>query len=368
MTIEGRATAEGTAAYRDRFTGKLSPEHFRFIDDLVVGTIGIGTYLGPHNEETDADYRGALVEALKTGCNHLDTAINYRCMRSEKIIGRTLEILSDEGRIARNEVILCTKGGYVPFDGEAPKNIRRFIRESYVEPGIVEEDDLVGGCHAMTPRFLETQITRSLENLRARTIDIYYLHNPEVHRAVLPRGAFLDRMKRAFAFLEEEAAVGRIARYGVSSWEAFRAEPSSPVHISLEDLVKIARKVAGENHHFAAVQLPFNIAMMEGFALAGQEVEGMPLSAVDAAARLGVAMTFSAPFLQGRLLRQFPDLLARGLKDIDSNAKKAIQFARSIPGVASVLVGMSKDVHVAENLSLARKPPLSMDELAVLFE
>lgn len=366
--MEGRATAEGTAAYRDRFAGKLAAEHFRPMGDLAVGTIGLGTYLGPHDDGTDLAYAGALAEALRGGCNHLDTAINYRCMRSEKTIGRALEALTGDGRIARNEVVVCTKGGYVPFDGEAPRNIRRFIRESYVEPGIVDEDDLVGGCHAMTPRFLETQIARSLENLRVRTIDVYYLHNPEVHRAVLPRGAFLDRMRRAFAFLEEEAAGGRIARYGVSSWEAFRAEPSSPVHVSLEELVKIARGVAGGDHHFAAVQLPFNIAMMEGFALAGQELEGKAVSAVDAASRLGLAVTVSAPFLQGRLLRQFPDLLARGMTDIDTNAKKAIQFARSIPGVTSVLVGMSKDLHVVENLSLGRKPPLGMDKLSALFE
>lgn len=368
MSIEGRATAEGTAGYRERFGGKIPPEHFRFLDGLAVGTIGIGTYLGPHDERTDREYAAAVSEALRLGCNHIDTAINYRCMRSEKAVGRALEAFFDEGRFSRDEIVVGTKGGYIPFDGEAPRNIRAYIREAYVEPGIVDEDDLVGGCHAMTPRFLEKQITRSLQNLRLETIDVYYLHNPEVHRAVMPRLEFADRVRRAFASLEEEVARGRIARYGVSSWEAFRAEPTSPFYISLRELVEIARAVAGDHHHFAAVQLPFNPAMMEGFALPSQEVKGESVSAVDAASRLGLAVVVSAPFLQGRLLKQFPGFLVQGMKDLDSNAKRSIQFARSIPGVTSVLVGMSKEVHVAENLTLARTLPLSIDELSALFE
>jgi aryl-alcohol dehydrogenase-like predicted oxidoreductase len=368
VTDKDRATPEGTESYRDRFQGKASPQHFHKLAGLTVGSIGIGTYLGRHTDEADAGYEGAVWAALHHGCNLIDTAINYRCMRSEKAVGRALAGLFEEGLFAREEVFVSTKGGYIPFDGEPPANIRAYIRSAYVDPGIVDEDDLVGGCHAMTPRFLEKQITRSLENLRIETIDLYYLHNPEVHRAVLPRGLFLDRVRRAFAFLEEEVEKGRIARYGVSSWEAFRAEPSSPVHVSLEDLVSAARKAGGDGHHFAAVQLPFNPAMMEGFAMLAQEVGGESLSSIDAAARLGLAVTASAPLLQGRLLKQFPGFLAKGMRDLASNAERAIQLARSIPGITTVLAGMSREIHVVENLSLARRAPLTEEELFGLFE
>ena len=367
MTIEGRSTTEGTASYRDRFGGKIPPGHFRTLDGLSVGPVGIGTYLGPHDDETDTAYEGAVAEALKLGGNLIDTAINYRCMRSEKAVGRTLERLFDDDRFGREEVAVCTKGGYVPFDGEAPAGIRDYIRDTYIGTGIVDDDDLVGGCHAMTPRFLERQITRSLENLRLETIDVYYLHNPEVHRAVLPKPVFLDRLLRAFRFLEEEAARGRIARYGISSWEAFRAEPASPVYLSIADLVRLAEEAGGKDHHFAVIQLPFNVAMMEGFALVSQEIEGEYFSAIDSASRLGLAVTLSAPFLQGRLLAEFPDFLVAGMAELGSNAERAIQFARSFPGVTSVLAGMSREVHVAENLTVARRVPLTEEELLALF-
>ncbi len=368
MSKSNRATPEGTAAYRDRFQGKTALGHFRALGRLTVGSIGMGTYLGLHEDSVDAGYERTLAEALRHGCNHIDTAINYRCMRSEKAIGRALAALFDEGAFSREEIVLSTKGGYIPFDGEPPPNIRAFIRSAYIETGIVDEDCLVGGCHAMTPRFLERQITRSLENLRLETIDLYYLHNPEVHRAVLPKALFFERIRRAFAFLEEEAERGRIGYYGVSSWEAFRAEPSSPVYISIQDLVNAAREAAGGEHRFAAIQLPFNAAMMEGFALTAQEVDGENLSAIDAASRLGLAVTTSVPLLQGRLLKRFPGFLAAGMRDLVSNAEKAIQFARSVPGVSSVIVGMSNDLHAVENLSPARRRPLTEEELLRLFE
>jgi len=367
LRAPGHATAAGTAEYQGRFAGKISTRHFRKLGDLLAGSIGIGTYLGSHDDETDRGYGRSVAESLKLGCNLIDTAVNYRCMRSERIIGWTLGRMIEAGKIAREEVIVCTKGGYIPFDGEAPGNIREFIRANYIDTGIVERDDLVGGIHAMTPRFLERQIDISLENLGLETIDLYYLHNPEVHRAVLPKPAFLDRVRRVFAFLEGEVERGRIRRYGVSSWEAFRAEPSSPVYVSLSDLVAAARDAGGEDHHFAAIQLPFNAAMMEGFALVTQEVGGANLSATDGAARLGLVVMVSAPFLQGRLLKQFPPFLADRMKGLHSNAERAIQLARSLPGVVSVLAGMSTPVHVAENLLVARRDPLTVDELYALF-
>jgi len=361
------ATKSGTSDYVKRYEGKIPEDHFREWRDLRLGSIGMGTYLGPHDADTDTLYEKAVRAALPFGCNWIDTAINYRCMRSERVIGQTLEELFAEGSLRREEIFLSTKGGYIPFEDEPPPNIRAYIRANYVETGLMETEDLVGGCHCLAPRFLEEQIERSLENLRLETIDLYYLHNPEVHAAVLREDDFEDRLRRAFAVLEEQAEKGRIARYGVSSWDAFRVDLSHPNYISLSRLVEIARETGGENHRFAGVQIPFNAAMMEGFALNAQEVEGEQLCAVDAAKRFGLLVAASVPLLQGRILAKFPDFLAKGMKELDSHAVRAIQFARSIPGVHTVLVGMSREEHVAENLTLARRGPLRERDLYALF-
>ena len=51
------------------------------------------------------------------GANVIDTAANYRFQRSERSVGEALRRLSAAG-FARDELVVCTKGGYLPFDGE----------------------------------------------------------------------------------------------------------------------------------------------------------------------------------------------------------------------------------------------------------
>ena len=48
-----RATAEGTARYRDRFAGRAAHDHFKQQQGLTLSSIGIGTYLGNPDVETD---------------------------------------------------------------------------------------------------------------------------------------------------------------------------------------------------------------------------------------------------------------------------------------------------------------------------
>ena len=50
-----------------------------------------------------------------------------------------------------------------------------------------------------------------------------------------------------------------------------------------------------------------------------------------------------------------------------TDAQRAIQFARSAPGVGCALVGMSRIEHLEENLETARIPPLSREEMGKLF-
>ena len=148
------ATAAATAAYRAAHA-ELPGAHFRTLDSLAVSSIGLGTYLGEEDDQIDRGYGQAIVDAANSGCNLLDTAINYRAQRSERVIGQALVALEREGGFTREQFVVCTKGGYIPFDGGVPVDPGQYVRDTYLRTGILQPEDVVGGGHAMTPRYLE---------------------------------------------------------------------------------------------------------------------------------------------------------------------------------------------------------------------
>jgi len=350
------ATASGTASSRDGLA-ELPAAHFRTLDGLTVSSIGLGTYLGEEDDETDRGYGQAIVDAANLGCNLLDTAINYRAQRSERVIGQTLLQLERELGLPRAQIVVCTKGGYIPFDDGVPPDPAQYVRDVYVRPGILRPEDVVGGGHAMTPRYLEDQIARSLRNLAVACVDVYYLHNPETQLGAVPRPEFLSRIRAAFELLERQVAAGRIGRYGVATWNGLRTPPGNRDHLSLEELVHEAEAVAGAGHHLKVVQLPYDLAMPEAHASAAQIVGGERVTALEAAARLGIAAIASASILQGQLSQRLPQALTDAFPALDTSAQRALQFVRSTRGVTAALIGMSRRAHAAENLALARTPP-----------
>ncbi|MEM4410057.1 MAG: aldo/keto reductase, partial [Candidatus Caldarchaeum sp.] len=141
------ATPEGTLRYSKRFSHTLPATHFRTSYGLTFSSIGIGTYLGDHNAPTDMNYRSAIVRAVELGCNHIDTAINYRFQRSERAVGMALRLLFTDLGFMRDEVIVATKGGYIPFNGSPPEDIHSYLVETFLKPGIASPRDIVGGIH-----------------------------------------------------------------------------------------------------------------------------------------------------------------------------------------------------------------------------
>ena len=349
-------SAGGTAAYREA-QRELPAGHFRPFDGLTVSSIGLGTYLGDEDETVDRGYGQAIVDAVNLGCNLFDTAINYRAQRSERVIGQALLLLERELGMEREQFVVCTKGGYIPFDGGLPADPARYFEDTYVRTEIVRPEDVVGGAHVMTPRYLEDQIARSLRNLGVASIDLYYVHNPETQLASVPRTQFLTRIRAAFEALERQVAAGRIGRYGVATWNGFRTAPNAREHLSLAELVHEARSVAGEGHHFKAIQLPYNLAMPEAHAAGTQVVDGERLTPLEAASRLGITVLASASILQGQLSRRLPQALTDAFPNLRTSAQRAIQFVRSTPGITAALVGMSRREHAVENLEVGRTPP-----------
>jgi aryl-alcohol dehydrogenase-like predicted oxidoreductase len=369
MALPGHATTEGTARYRERFAGSVAEKHFHFEQGLWLSSIGVGTYLGDADEETDRSYTESVARAVALGSNVLDTAANYRHQRSERSIGAALEQVTSGGGFARDEIVVCTKGGYLPFDGHAPasqEERRRYVSETFVESGLAAPEEIVGG-HCMAPRYLAHQVAQSLGNMGLETIDVYYVHNPEAQLQRVARAEFDRRLRAAFEQLEREREAGRLRFYGAATWNGFRAEAGSPSYHSLERMVELAREAGGDSHGFRFVQLPFNLAMPEALTEANHTHQGAEVSLLEAARALGVTVVASASLKQGAVARDLPEHVREALGNQPTDALTAIQFVRSTPGITTALVGMSRRVHVEENLGLARAEPATAEAYSRLF-
>lgn len=366
--IQGFATPEGTARFASRFKGKLDPSHFRLKKNLSFSSIGIGSYLGDPDAATDAQYEEALELALLSGINVVDSAINYRAQRSERSFGKALRKLIEDKKIQRDEIILCTKGGFIPFDGSYVRDPSEYFQKTYVETGILKTEEVAQGCHAMTPQFLENQLSRSLYNLEVTTLDIYYLHNPETQLGEVSRSEFLNRIRKAFEWFESKVAEGKIKRYGTATWNGFRVPPHAKDSLSMEELNCVAREVGGRGHHFCAVQLPVNLAMPEAWISENQSFGAMKTPLLNVAEQTDFIVIGSASLLQASLANPLPEALSSHFKDLAKPAQQALQFARSLRGMTSSLVGMKSKAHVLENLEVAKVPLLQENQILAMFQ
>lgn len=359
------ATKEGTTRYAQRFAGRASEGHFREAHRLVLSSIGIGTYLGQPDTRTDEGYAAAIVAAVENGINVIDAAINYRFQRSERSIGTALQQLAAKG-FEREEIIVCTKGGYLTPDGSMPADSNEYFFREYIQPGIFSAKDIAAGSHCMTPKFLKNQLGRSLKNLGVECIDVYYLHNPETQLSEVPKEEFLNRVREAFTFLESAVEAGEIQYYGMATWNGFRQDARSRDALQLGELVQIAQEIAGGRHHFRFVQLPFNLGMTEALTLGNQSVRGRDRTVMEAASELDVTLIASASLLQGQVAKNLPGFVAEAL-GLQNDAERALQFVRSSPGISTALVGMSRVEHAKANARLVGLPPATVDQFSKLF-
>jgi aryl-alcohol dehydrogenase-like predicted oxidoreductase len=367
MPIEGCASSAGTIRYRDRFKKIAAEDYFRPCQELQVSSVGIGTYLGNADEETDRRYTQAVVRAVELGVNVLDTAANYRFQRSERAIGAALGELNQRG-FAREEIVVCTKGGYLPFDGAPPRDVRQYVEENFIQSGLAGWGDIAGGSHCMTPRYLDNQLQQSLRNMNLDCVDVYYVHNPESQLSAVSPDEFWKRLRAAFEFLEQAVAERTVRNYGVATWNGFREEPDSGGYHSLETMVELARELAGDSHHFRFIQLPLNLAMPEALFFQNQKLGDEYVAVTEAAQAFGVNVIASGSILQGQVARGLPEAIREALGSLVTDAQTGIQFVRSAPGVKTALVGMSRVEHVEENLQLVAVEPAQPDDLIKVFD
>ena len=367
MKLTGSASAAGTDRYRDRFRDKIPLDHFRQSQGLWMSSIGLGSYLGNYDDDTDEQYRQAVVRAVESGCNVIDSAINYRLQRSERSIGAALQDLTDRG-FQRDEIIIATKGGFIPYDSAPPVDVRRYFEETFFEPGIATAADIVSRCHCMTPRYLLNQLDSSLRNLNVECVDIYYVHNPETQLGNISREDFDNRLLKAFEALEGAVLAGKIRMYGTATWNGYRNDPAAKDYLSLADILELAERAGGKNHHFKVVQLPLNLGMSEALSLANQKIAERNVTPLEAAQALGMTVMCSASILQGQLASNLPAMIGEALPGLATDAQRSLQFVRSTPGVTTALVGMKRIDHVDENLQTALIPPANWEQYSRLFE
>ncbi|REJ79270.1 MAG: aldo/keto reductase [Acidobacteria bacterium] len=359
----GVATGAGTGKFAARYAN--AEGFYRDVNGIKLASVGIGTYLGNWDDETDVRYKDTVSAYVRKGGNVIDTAANYRFQRSERSIGNALKELS--GEFGRDEIFVSTKGGYLPFDSEPESDVGKYFEEEFVSKGIAARDDLVGGSHCIAPDYLESQVEQSLRNLGIDSVDLFYIHNPEAQLGAVDRYTFEARMASAFEKLEELRDEKKIGSYGAATWNGFRVSPDDQGYHSLEGFVRTASQVGGDEHGFRYVQLPHNLAMPEAYLVPNQSAKGRAVSLLQAAEDLGITVMASASILQGQLSKGVPMHVRGVLGNPTTDAMTSIQFVRSTPGITTALVGMSSLAHVEENMSLVSVPPTPEQRFAELF-
>ena len=356
--ITGHATSDGTANFA-RKNQSVVKNHFRQFAGLTLSSIGIGTYLGDVDNETDILVRDAIKKSVLSGVNVIDTAINYRSQKAERSVRSAVSELVEEGKVKREELFISTKNGYVTNDAEVREEFWEYINNTLVKPGIIKPGDISSGYHCMTIPYLENQLKTSLKNLDMDCIDLMYLHNAaEGQLQDISKEEFMKNLKLVFEFYEKQRKEGTIKYYGMATWDCFRVPKENPQHLLLLNILKLAKEIGGNENGFKFIQLPYNMYLDQALTIQNQTVNGKEISILEASKNLGIGVFASVPLMQAKLLG--PNVIPEfdGLKP----AHRALQFVRSTPGIIAPLVGQKSNLHVDENLELVKIPPLSESE------
>jgi len=350
------ATKEDTLNFAKKFS--TYKDFYTQSNGLIFSKLGLGTFnKEPYKEENYVfHYIAAVKEAVKNGINLIDTASNYRYGQSEKEIGEALAELYDEGAVKREELIICSKGGFVQLDYPFPENPYTWIDENIINNKLATKEEIELDQHCMTPDYLEWSCRRSLENLGVESLDIYYLHNPEMQILKLGEKNFYKNIEKIFKRFEKLADEGLFKYYGVAVWNGFMSEINE--NIEIEKLVECAKKVGGENHRFKYIQTPFNMGKTTAYTTYTQKVNGEDCTILQAAYRLGLGVISSSSLLQMNLFKKSftaeTGVILDNSMTLKSDIQLALQFVRSTPGIVSGLFGSRVPVNIQQNCEISK--------------
>ena len=365
------ANKEATLNFAKRFS--TYKDFYIQHNDLIFSKLGLGTFnKEPYKEENYVfHYIEGVKQAIRSGINLIDTASNYRYGQSEKEIGIALKELITANEIKREELIICSKGGFIQLSYPFPKNPYTWIQENILDNKLATKEDIELDQHCMTPDFLEWSCKESLKNLGVESLDIYFLHNPEMQLQNLGYKKFLKKIESIFTRFEKMVGQGIIKNYGVAVWNAFIYEKKEAEHINLEDLVNIAIKVGGENHHFKYIQTPFNMGKTSIYTMPSQTVKEQECTLLQATHRLKIGVISSSSLLQMNLFKKSFTAEVGYLLDstmtLENDIQLALQFCRSTPGLISSLFASKTPVHIKKNLEITNVKSLARANYDLMY-
>jgi len=219
--------------------------------------------LTPENEM----YKESLRVAFSHGINFIDSSGSYGDGASELLIGDVIKEKMMLGELHRDNVVVSTKIG--TLQGRVLADAQKREQLGHPFPGMLKINDQMSHC--ISPDYLEFQITSSLRRLNLDYIDMVFIQGPEsILTAGKTKEDMLAALRKAFEHLEVEVVKGRIRYYGVASSALLKKDIASDF-VNLREMHDVANSIR-PNHHFAAVQIPFNL--FETFALTERNHKG----------------------------------------------------------------------------------------------
>jgi aryl-alcohol dehydrogenase-like predicted oxidoreductase len=114
-----------------------------------ISELGVGTYLGDLDQATSEGYKQVIRTAYKRGVNVVNTAIVYRYMKSERDVGAVAK------ELGRENLIISTKGGYVPYDIDLKADPKDYFYENFINTGIINLQEMTPQGHYLGAKFIE---------------------------------------------------------------------------------------------------------------------------------------------------------------------------------------------------------------------
>lgn len=399
--IPGAATASTTkpAHLSGPFAARRRP---LWPDGPHVSLVGFGSYrIGLNPTLGFPDCEKALEHALTEGCNLIDTSTNYGDGQSELLIGRVIKRLVAAGTVARENLVIVTKVGYV--QGQNYELAMARITEGRPFPGMTHFGEHV--WHCIHPEFIRDQVDRSQARLGLDTIDVLLLHNPEYMLKHLEasgvelaaaRTQFYANLAESFECLESLVAEGRIKAYGVSS-NTFGQPEEDPTSVSIATCLAVATAVSDKRglgpHHFRVVQMPLNWVEVGPVFMPISSV--LPESTVTFAEKNGLGVLINRPLnamVNNGLMRLSRPVVRQPVAELSEQMRKGLEnwtrLARDLeglahnhlegtvgyedaplsqlvmasliwqPGVTAVLLGMRRVTYVDDAAEALRRPAL----------